>query len=124
MKKFLIGSLQVALLFIFARFMNFVVEILHINIPGSILGLIVLFILLHFKVIKVEWLEIGALWLLGELLLFFIPSAVGVIEYKTLMSEYGISILLIVIMSTFFVMVTTGSLTQFIAKRKEKKKIC
>ncbi|MGW8264466.1 holin, partial [Bacillus sp. LR--39] len=35
MKTFIKGLGQVALLFLFARFMNLIVEVLHINIPGS-----------------------------------------------------------------------------------------
>lgn len=54
----------------------------------------------------------------------FIPSAVGVIEYGDIMSKFGVSILLVVIISTFVVMVSTGTLTQLIAKRKEKKHTC
>ncbi|MDA7025284.1 CidA/LrgA family holin-like protein [Bacillus sp. CLL-7-23] len=124
MKKFLKGLGQVAVLFLFARLMNLVVEALHINIPGSILGIIVIFALLHFKVIKLEWVEIGALWLLAELLLFFVPSAVGIINYADLFAEFGTSILLVVAISTFVAMVSTGMLTQMIAKRKERKNTC
>lgn len=51
----------------------------------------------------------------------FIPSAVGVIEYGDIMSKFGVSILLVVVISTFVVMVSTGTLTQLIAKRKERK---
>ncbi|KAA6451130.1 CidA/LrgA family holin-like protein [Bacillus swezeyi] len=124
MKTFIKGIGQVALLFIFARLMNLLVEVLHIKIPGSIIGIIVIFALLHFKVIKLEWIEIGALWLLAELLLFFVPSAVGIMNYGELLKEFGTSIILVVLLSTFVVMVSTGMLTQMIAKRKERKKTC
>lgn len=124
MKTFIKGLGQVALLFLFARFMNLIAEVLHINIPGSILGIIVIFALLHFKIIKLEWIEIGALWLLAELLLFFVPSAVGIMNYGDILAEFGTSIILVVLISTFVVMVSTGLLTQLIAKRKERKKTC
>lgn len=124
MKTFIKGISQVALLFFIARLMNLIVDVLHINIPGSILGIIVVFALLHFKVIKLEWVEIGALWLLAELLLFFIPSAVGIMNYGDILKHFGTSIILVVLISTFVVMVSTGMLTQIIAKRKERKKTC
>lgn len=54
--------------------------------------------------------------------LFFIPSAVGVIEYGDIMSKFGVSILLVVVISTFVVMVSTGTLTQLIAKERRKNK--
>lgn len=52
MKKLLLTVIQIALLFIFARLINWVTAALHINIPGSIIGIVILFTLLHFKIIN------------------------------------------------------------------------
>lgn len=57
MKKLLLTVIQIALLFIFARLINWVTALLHINIPGSIIGIVILFTLLHFNIIKLEWIE-------------------------------------------------------------------
>ncbi|MCC9088121.1 CidA/LrgA family holin-like protein [Bacillus pumilus] len=111
-------------LFVFAKLMNVLAAFLHLRIPGTILGILVIFLLLHFNIIKLKWIELGAVWLLGELLLFFIPSAVGVIDYGKLLSQSGTSIVLVVLLSTFVVMLSTGMMTQMIAKRKERKKLC
>ncbi|KEP26268.1 holin [Bacillus zhangzhouensis] len=111
-------------LFVFAKLMNALAAFLHLRIPGTILGILVIFLLLHFNIIKLKWIELGAVWLLGELLLFFIPSAVGVIDYGKLLSQSGTSIVLVVLLSTFVVMLSTGMMTQMIAKRKERKKLC
>jgi holin-like protein len=124
LKKPLIAALQIMVLFIFAKFMNVLAAFLHLRIPGTILGILVIFLLLHFKIIQLKWIELGAVWLLGELLLFFIPSAVGVIDYGKLLSQSGTSIVLVVLISTFVVMLSTGIMTQMIAKRKERKKLC
>ncbi|MFP7463590.1 CidA/LrgA family holin-like protein [Bacillus safensis] len=124
LKTPLIAVLQIMALFIFAKFMNVLAAFLHLRIPGTILGILVIFLLLHFKIIQLKWIELGAVWLLGELLLFFIPSAVGVIDYGKLLSQSGTSIVLVVLISTFVVMLSTGIMTQMIAKRKERKKLC
>ncbi|MGX9723689.1 CidA/LrgA family holin-like protein [Bacillus pumilus] len=123
LKTPLIAVLQIMALFVFAKLMNVLAAFLHL-IPGTILGILVIFLLLHFKIIQLKWIELGAVWLLGELLLFFIPSAVGVIDYGTLLSQSGTSIVLVVLLSTFVVMLSTGIMTQMIAKRKERKKLC
>lgn len=73
MKKLPLTVIQIALLFIFARLINWVTAALHINIPGSIIGIVILFTLLHFKIIKLEWIELGARWLLGESAAVFHP---------------------------------------------------
>lgn len=50
--------------------MDLLARTLHLPVPGSILGMVVLFILLQTRVVKLRWIEVGAAWLLGELLLF------------------------------------------------------
>lgn len=46
----------------------------YLHLPGSVLGLLLLFLLLQVKIVKVEWVELGAALLLAQLLLFsFLP---------------------------------------------------
>lgn len=113
--------LQVALLLLFSLAMNFLAKALHLPIPGSILGIIVLFALLKLNIIKLSWIETGANWLLAELLLFFIPAAVGVMKYFPLLEHDGVRIMIVVIASTVTVMASSGLVASRIAKRKEQK---
>jgi holin-like protein len=101
--------------------MNFIAKWLQLPIPGTILGIIVLFVLLKTNVIKLSWIEQGANWLLAELLLFFIPAAVGVMNYMSLLEQDGIRILLVVISSTLVVMASSGLIATRISKRKERR---
>jgi len=119
-KKWGLGILQVALLMAFSLLMDQLARALHLPVPGSILGMIVLFILLQTRVVKLRWIEVGAAWLLGELLLFFIPSAVGIMNYMPMLEQDGLQILFIVLLSTFLVMACTGLVATRIAKRKER----
>ncbi|WP_375143138.1 CidA/LrgA family protein [Paenibacillus sp. D2_2] len=121
MKNLSIIILQVAVLFFISLAMNYIVKWLHLPIPGTILGIIILFILLKTNVIKLSWIEQGANWLLAELLLFFIPAAVGVMNYMSLLEQDGIRILLVVISSTVIVMASSGLVASRISKRKEQR---
>lgn len=121
LKNLLAGIIQVAALFLISMAMNKLAELLHLKIPGSILGIVLLFILLQTKVIKLKWIEQGANWLLAELLLFFIPSAVGVMQYIPLLENEGLQILLVVVLSTIIVMLSSGMIASRIVKRKEKQ---
>ncbi|MEK3789761.1 MULTISPECIES: CidA/LrgA family protein [Paenibacillus] len=121
MKKIAQGILQIGVLLLFSVGMNALVGWLHWPIPGSIVGMLLLFILLQTRVIRLSWIEIGASWLLAELLLFFIPSAVGVMDYLPLLEHDGMSILFIVLLGTFIVMAVTGLVATFISKRKGSK---
>ncbi len=101
--------------------MNQITSWLHIPVPGSIVGIVVIFILLETHIIRLEWIDIGAKWLLAELLLLFVPAAVGVMKYIPMLQTDGIRILIVVLISTFIVMVSTGLMATRISKKKEKR---
>ncbi|MFM1651423.1 CidA/LrgA family protein [Brevibacillus sp. B_LB10_24] len=111
---------QIALLIVITMVMNGLVSMFHLPVPGSILGMIAVYLLLQAHIIKLEWLELGGSWLLSELLLFFIPPAVGVIQFAQVLKADGERLLLAVILSTAVVMACAGLIVQYIAKRKEK----
>lgn len=121
MKKLALGLLQVAGLMVFSLLINALTSFLHIPIPGSIIGMALLFLLLESGVISLNWVEIGATWLLAELLLFFIPSAIGVMNYSSLMETSGLQVLAVVLIGTFAVMACSGLLTGAIYKVKERR---
>lgn len=121
MKKLGIGLLQVAGLTVFSMLVNSLTPYLHIPIPGSIIGMILLFALLESGIIRLNWIEVGASWLLAELLLFFIPSAIGVMNYSKLLEANGLQILGVVLVGTFAVMASSGLLTGAIFKVKERR---
>ncbi|KAB7673068.1 CidA/LrgA family holin-like protein [Bacillus sp. B1-b2] len=96
-------------------------EIFHVPLPSSMIGLLLLFILLLLHVVKLEWVEKGAAWLLAELLLFFIPSAVGIVNYDEIFNLKGIETILLIIISTFIVMGATGYIAEYIFNRSRKR---
>lgn len=63
--------------------------------------------MLHTQWLKLENVEHGADVLLGELLLFFIPPVVGIIQYQELLIASGWKILFVIIISTAMVMMTS-----------------
>lgn len=121
MKKIALGLLQVAGLTVFSLLVNGLTSLLHIPLPGSIIGMILLFLLLESGVIRLNWVEAGASWLLAELLLFFIPSAIGVMNYSKLLESFGLQVLAVVLVGTFAVMASSGLLTSVIYKVKERR---
>jgi holin-like protein len=123
MKKIALGLLQVAGLAVFSLLVNMLTSFLHIPLPGSIIGMILLFLLLESGVIRLNWVELGASWLLAELLLFFIPSAIGVMKYSKLLEADGLQVLAVVLVGTFAVMASSGVLTGAIYKIKERRSL-
>ncbi|MGN4124103.1 CidA/LrgA family holin-like protein [Lysinibacillus sphaericus] len=110
---------QIGYLYILLFVGNSIARILHLPIPGSIIGLVLLFLLLQFHIIKLEWVELGAGLLLSELLLFFIPSAIGVINYDALFGVQGMKVVLVIVVSAIVVMLVTGYTAQWLEQRKK-----
>lgn len=83
-------TMQVLLLCGISVVGNSLSELIGIGIPGNLLGMAILFGLLETKVLSLEWVEAGADFLIAELLLFFIPSAIGVMQYESIfVSQIG-----------------------------------
>lgn len=93
---------------------------LDLPIPGNLAGLGFLFAALCLGWIKMAWVEEGARWLLAELLLFFIPSAVGIVQYPQVMSINSWPVWLTIVVGTVIVMVGTGLLAKWLVKQNRE----
>ncbi|WP_397537383.1 CidA/LrgA family protein [Rummeliibacillus pycnus] len=113
---------QIAVLYLLSEFGQWLMAILHIKFPGSIIGLVILFILLITKVIPENWIASGAETLLAYMTLFFIPVTVGIVNYSELLSWQGMTIIGIILVSTIVSIVASGKTTQMVEIHLEKQK--
>ncbi|MEE1131290.1 MAG: CidA/LrgA family holin-like protein [Caryophanon sp.] len=120
--KWLKIIVQLAVLFLFNEIGKWLVEALNLVLPGSIMGLILLWLCLFFNIIKVEWIEAGAGFLLMYLTLFFIPTTIGVIDYPELLSGAGLYLMLAVVISTLFAIAVAGVSTKYLEKKERAMK--
>ncbi|MBS7242379.1 MAG: CidA/LrgA family protein [Treponema sp.] len=95
-------------------------RLIPLPVPASIYGLVLLFLTLEFKIIKVEHIKEVSKFLLGIMSIFFVPSSVGFINALPLMKKYGIQFALIGIVSTFIVFGVTGRITQQLMKIRNR----
>lgn len=89
-------------------------------VPGSLVGMLLLFALLCTGIVKIEWFEKGSSLLIGELLLFFIPSAIGIIQYSQLFGSTGALLLGVVIVSILTVLASIVGITMWVTRFKRK----
>lgn len=121
MKKYIRIVLQICILYVFSLLGSFIVQILHIKFPGSIVGLLLLLGCLYLKIIPVNLIKEGAGFLLTFLALFFVPSTVGVMNYPQLLSLNGILLILSVVVSTIITIVVTGRVCQYLENRLSRE---
>jgi len=90
-------------------------------VPGSVIGMVLLFAALYFKVIRKEEVQGAASFLLDNILLFFIPVCVGLMTSWPLISEHWLAILVSCILSTLLIIFVVGHLQQWFEKKRTKK---
>ncbi|MBS7345036.1 MAG: CidA/LrgA family holin-like protein [Caryophanon sp.] len=120
--KWLKIMIQLAVLFVFNEIGKWLVDVLNVVLPGSIMGLILLWICLYTGIIKVQWIEAGAGFLLMYLTLFFIPTTIGVINYPELLSGAGIYLMVAVVISTVIAIAVAGVSTKQLEKKEQAMK--
>ncbi len=95
-------------------------RILHLKIPGNVIGILLLLFLLWTRVIKVEQIDVAATWLLKHLSFFFIPIAVGLMTLGPIFLHKGMIILFVLVTSAFIGLLSAGKATQSVILKKEK----
>jgi len=87
-------------------------SLLPFAFPGSILGMLILFLLLNFQLVRMHWIEPSASLLLRHMALLFIPVAVGLLAYlDTVMASLGV-IMLNVVLGISLILLVVGRLYQ------------
>ena len=121
MKKVITIMLQILFIHIFLFLGSAVKSIVPIPIPAAMVGLLLLFFSLLLGIVKLEWIEQGGNWLLAELLLFFVPSAVGIVNYDEMLSWQGFMSVLLIGLSTFIVIGSTAFIAEKLNNWKERE---
>ncbi|WP_338592073.1 antiholin-like murein hydrolase modulator LrgA [Bacillus safensis] len=117
--------------FIFATVMfvsNLISMYLPIPMPASVIGLVLLFVLLTTKIVKLEQVEQLGTSLTGLISFLFVPSGISVIQSLGVMQEVGVQVVGVIIIATIMLLAATGLFSQLLMqlsgrpqKRKETK---
>ena len=97
-------------------------NLVPLPIPGSIYGMIIIFILLCTGIIKLNQIKDVGRFLLSILPMMFIPSAVGIMSQIEQIESIWLEILIVTIVTTFIVMGISGTVTQLVIRLKQRRK--
>ncbi|EKF43286.1 CidA/LrgA family protein [Nitratireductor indicus] len=99
---------QIALLILFWLLGEAVVRLTGLPLPGGIVGMILVLLLLASHRLSLFSLKRGAEWFLAEMLLFFVPAVLAVVDHEELLGLLGLKILLVILGGTIAVMGVTA----------------
>lgn len=87
---------------------QYIVLHLSLPLPANIVGMIIMLGFLVSGIIPVRYVKAGSTWLLSEMLLFFVPAVVAIINYFSILEKFGIRIFAVIILSTILVLGCTA----------------
>ena len=87
-----------------------------LRLPGSIIGMALLFTALHLKWVNVAWLQGLVDTMMANLSLFLVPPCVAVMSYLDLVSRDFWSIMVATVGSTLAVMLVTVNIHEWLRK--------
>ena len=89
-------------------------------IPGSVIGMILLFAALCLKLVKHGHIKPVAKFLCDNMALFFVPAGVGIINALDILSAYWQAVLVACAVSTVVVIIVVAFTQQWFEKRKQQ----
>lgn len=88
-------------------------------IPGSVIGMILLFLALYFNFLKMEQVDEVGTWLTDNMLVFFIPAGVGLITTFHILGDVWWQLLIAMVITIALLMGVSGVIVQALTKEKE-----
>ncbi|MDX2368930.1 MAG: CidA/LrgA family protein [Colwellia sp.] len=88
----------------------------HLPIPGSIFGLLLLFLGLNLRLVPLDYVLPTGSFLLNYITLFFVPVGVGLLQYSDLLSTHWLTIIVSSVISTIATLISVGWLYQRFSK--------
>lgn len=114
--------LQLALILSVCFVGDFLHRVCGIPLPSNILAMLVLFLLLCTKLVKVDQIAEMSDFFLKRLPFFFLPPTIGIIATYEVLKGKILLLVLLCIVATIFTMAITGKTTDFLVNRFHKGK--
>lgn len=111
---------QIGVVFLISITGQLVAELLPVEFPGSVMSMILMFLLFVFNWIKPDKLKEVNGFLLENMAFFFIPSGVGIITQFSVIKNSVFEIILICIISSIVTFAVTAYTVKLVMKIQDK----
>ena len=97
---------------------NLISALLPFSIPGSIVGMLLLFALLALQIVPSHWAQPGCSILLKNMTILFVPIGVSIMNYYDLLSQQLLPIIVSCLVSTLIVMAVVAISSNYVHKER------
>lgn len=108
-------------IFLFLFLGNLISSLTGGFVPGNVIGMLLLFSSLYFKLLKPEYVRGAATVITKNMAVFFVVPAVGLMVYADLLAKNFLGIFLSIIISTVLTMATVAWVQEWFEKRQQRK---
>lgn len=113
---------QIGIIFTVCWVSQLIELLLPFDFPASVIGMILLFILLSTKILKIEHIQEKSDFLLSNMAFFFIPAGVSMINYMDILKSNALQLVIICVITTVLTFAATAysiKLTMYLINRKK-----
>ena len=110
---------QLMIIFMISLVGEGISSVFHLPVPGSIIGLVLLFLALQFKLLRLRHISMVGNFLLANMTILFLPPAVGIMDKFQVIAPYLLPIILIVLGAIVLNVCVTAVVVQLIKTRFE-----
>ena len=95
-------------------------ELLHIPLPGTIVAMMLMFILLYKKYLKLDTIGKTTDFLLTNMTILFLPSMIEMYEYFPMLKKDLFKILFLMIITTILTIVVTSKVVNMLIEKRRR----
>ena len=90
-------------------------------LPGSVIGMMLMYLSLRTGLVKKESVQEVAVFLTGNMTIFFLPAMVGIMDLWGLIKLNFFGWLMVLVISTICVMVSSGLIQELVGRISQRK---
>lgn len=94
--------------------------IIPLSVPASIYGMVLMFLALELKILKVSDVKETSTFLIEIMPLMFVPAGVGLLDSWEALQPIWVQVVIITLISTVVVMGVSGTITQWVIRKDQK----
>ena len=110
--------LQVGLVLVFWLLGQGLVKLGGLPVPGGVVGMLAVLLLFATRRISILSMRRGAEWFISDMVLFFVPAVLAVLDHRELLGLIGLKVLGVILGSTLAVMGVTGVTVDLCYRRR------
>ena len=114
--------IQITIIFSICWISQIVESLLPIAFPASVIGMLLLFLLLMTRVLKVDHIREKSDFLLSNMAFFFIPAGVSIINYFDVLASNILPLLAVCVISTVLTFAVTAWTVRLTRRLMDRRK--